>query len=145
MQAPRKLKTNTTSSTPKVSTNLDKMMAMCLGELLGAVPALHALHLKVSGAGSFAQHMALGEVYEALPDLVDTVVEGYQGAAEVLLDIEIPAMKFNSVEDALNFMRKKSESITATQAKVPYSEVVNNMDLLKDALNKAKYKLIFLK
>ena len=29
----------------------------------------------------------------------------------------------------------KSESVTATQAKIPYSEIVNNMDLIKDALN----------
>jgi hypothetical protein len=28
---------------------------------------------------------------------------------------------------------------------LPYSEIVNNLDLVKDALNSAKYKLLFLK
>jgi DNA-binding ferritin-like protein len=136
----RKLKTS-----PSSSSTVDKMMGMCLGELLSAAPALHRLHLKVTGEGSFAQHMALGELYEALPNLVDTVAEGYQGAAEVLLDIPSSPVNLPTVKSALEFIRKKTEAITKTQSMIPYSEVVNNMDLLKDALNTAKYKLIFLK
>lgn len=132
-------------SSVNTDNSVDNMVANCMGELLAAAPAFHRLHLKVNGPGSFAQHLALGDLYEAIPGLVDTVIEGYQGACEKLLEIPSATITFNTVEEALSFIRMKSESVTATQAKVPYSEVVNNMDLIKDALNTAKYKLIFLK
>lgn len=37
-------------------------------------------HLFHWNTRSFAQHQALGEFYEALPGLIDVVVEDYQGA-----------------------------------------------------------------
>ena len=40
--------------------------------------AAHLLHLS---SKSYAQHMALGDFYEALSDLVDTYAEIYQGTA----------------------------------------------------------------
>lgn len=127
-------------------TGITSRLGMCLGGLLNAAPAIHRLHLKVTGPGSYAQHMALNELYEALPDLVDTVAEGWQGAAEELLELSSDHVyDFPTVNSALEFMRMKSEKITELQGMIPYSEVVNNMDLIKDALNTAKYKLIFLK
>jgi hypothetical protein len=35
--------------------------------------------------------------------------------------------------------------VTGLQAKMPYSEIVNALDTVKDTLNSAKYKLLFLK
>jgi len=121
-------------------------LAMTLGCLLKTTPEFHKLHLRVNGSGAFAQHMALGELYDALPDLIDTVLEGYQGAAETILDYpETPPVYLKSVEEALDYMREKCEHIHEAQEMIPYSEVVNNLDLIKDAINKAKYKLLFLK
>jgi hypothetical protein len=34
--------------------------------------------------------------------------------------------------------------ITKLQAKMPYSEIVNSLDTVKDSINAAKYKLLFL-
>lgn len=39
--------------------------------------AAHAAHWRTT---SYAQHMALGELYEALPGAIDDLVEAYQGA-----------------------------------------------------------------
>ena len=36
------------------------------------------------------------------------------------------------------------EEVSELQSEMPYSEIVNNLDLVKDSINKAKYKLIFL-
>ena len=36
------------------------------------------------------------------------------------------------------------EEINELQSIMPYSEIVNNLDLIKDVFNTAKYKLIFL-
>lgn len=128
------------------NTMLDMKIGMCAASMLEAANAFHFLHLKIKGQGGYAAHIALNELYEALPDLVDTVIEGYQGAAEVLLDFpQVESIRFESVEDAVNFIRMKCENISMIQEMMPYSEVSSNMDLIKDALNKAKYKLIFLK
>jgi hypothetical protein len=44
--------------------------------LLHAATNTHILHLQTT---SYAEHVALGEFYKELPDLVDTVIESIQG------------------------------------------------------------------
>jgi len=41
-------------------------------------------------------------------------------------------------------MRHISEAVTELQSIMPHSEIVNQLDLVKDSINSAKYKLIFL-
>jgi len=41
-------------------------------------------------------------------------------------------------------MRQMKMQVDELQKVMPHSEVVNNLDLVKDAINSAKYKLIFL-
>ena len=40
---------------------------------------LHKMHLQTKGVGSYAQHKALNEIYDALPDFGDSLAEKYQG------------------------------------------------------------------
>lgn len=47
--------------------------------LLNSVTVLHVHHLNVTGGGSFAKHMALGDLYEAIEDHVDSIAEAYIG------------------------------------------------------------------
>jgi hypothetical protein len=35
--------------------------------------------------------------------------------------------------------------VNKLQGMMPYSEIVNNLDLVKDSINSTKYKLLFLK
>jgi DNA-binding ferritin-like protein len=124
---------------------VDKMTASLVQELMNAATSFHKLHLAVTGEGSYAQHKALNKIYDALPDLADIIAEGYQGACEVILsyDLEGPAV-LNSVEDAIEYMRQMKMQVDELQAVMPHTEVVNNLDLVKDAINSAKYKLLFL-
>lgn len=124
---------------------VDKMTSSLVQELMNAATSFHKLHLTVTGEGSFAQHKALNEIYDALPDLADSIAEGYQGACEVILSYEPegPAV-LNSVEEAIEYMRQMKMQVDELQAVMPHSEVVNNLDLVKDAINSAKYKLLFL-
>jgi hypothetical protein len=58
-------------------------------ELIGRVFATrNAVHLAHWKTKSFANHMALGELYDALIDKIDTVVEMYQGAFELVGDVK---------------------------------------------------------
>ena len=123
----------------------DDMTAVLVQELMNAATSFHKLHLQVKGVGSYAQHKALGELYEALPGLADDIAEGYQGACEMILQYKPQqVMMLTSVDEAIDYMRGISEAVTSLQSVMPHSEIVNQLDLVKDAINSAKYKLLFL-
>ena len=128
------------------SANCDTMTAACVSELMNAATSIHKLHLKVKGTGSYAAHKALNELYDALPGHADDLAEGYQGAAEKLLDYKEAAPRtLNTVEEGIAYLRDMYQMINALQAKMPYSEIVNSLDTVKDTINSGKYKLLFLK
>lgn len=118
--------------------------AACAQDMLNAVTSLHKLHLKVTGLGSFAAHKAID--YDAFSGHADDLVEGFQGAAEKILELPNTApSELNSVEDGLDFLRKMTDKITGLQSIMPYSEIVNDLDTVKTTINSIKYKLLFLK
>jgi DNA-binding ferritin-like protein len=116
----------------------------CAQDMLNAVTSLHKLHLKVTGLGSFAAHKAID--YDAFSEHADDLVEGFQGAAEKILELPNTApAELNSVEDGLEFLRKMYDKICSLQSMMPYSEIVNDLDTVKSTINSIKYKLLFLK
>lgn len=123
----------------------DVAVGALVSELMNAVVSFHKLHLKITGQGSYSVHKALNELYEGLPDLIDSIAEGYQGATEKLLKCtENSPKSLYSKEEAVSYIRELSSMITEIQGKIPYSEVVNDLDNVKSTLNSAKYKLLFL-
>ena len=150
MEKPRMLKRDTASTASYSSAPAGKdcttMTAACVSELMNAATSIHKLHLKVTGAGSYAAHKALNDLYDALPGHADDLAEGYQGAAEVLLSYsETSPRTLNTVQDALAYIREMTTMVSNLQAKMPYSELVNDLDTIKSTLNSTKYKLLFLK
>jgi DNA-binding ferritin-like protein len=126
--------------------SLDNMTAACATEMMNAAVSFHRLHLKVTGDGSYAAHKALGNFYDGLHGYADTLVESYQGAAEKLLSYtETTPRVLDTVNDAVGYLRDIHAMVTKLQGMLPYSEIVNNLDLVKDSVNSTKYKLIFLK
>ena len=126
--------------------SLESKVAACVSELMNAGTSFHKLHLKVTGLGSFAAHKALNEIYDAMPGHADDLAEGFQGAAEKLLEYEDVAPRvLNSVQEALAYCRDITQMVNGLQAIMPYSEIVNDLDTVKSSLNSVKYKLSFLK
>ena len=128
-----------------VNTALDSQVADLINELMNARTSLHKFHLKIKGQGSFAGHIALNEAYDALPGHADQIAEQFQGAAERLLTIpDNKPVTLNSKEDVLMLLKELTECVNKTQSMMPYSEIVNDMDLIKSTVNTTKYKLLFL-
>ena len=126
--------------------SLESKTAACVSELMNAGTSLHKLHLKVTGMGSFAAHKALNEIYDAFPGHADDLAEGFQGAAEKLLEYEDVAPRvLNTVQEGLAYLRELTQMVNILQAIMPYSEIVNDLDNAKSSINSAKYKLLFLK
>lgn len=135
----------TTQSYSSDESLTDVAVGALVSELMNAVVSFHKLHLKITGQGSYSVHKALNELYEELPDLIDSIAEGYQGATEKLLKCtENSPKSLYSKEEVVSYIRELSSMITEIQGKIPYSEVVNDLDNVKSTLNSAKYKLLFL-
>ena len=126
--------------------SLESKTAACVSEFMNAGTSLHKLHLKVTGMGSFAAHKALNQIYDAFPGHADDLAEGFQGAAEKLLEYEDVAPRvLNTVQEGLAYLRELTQMVNSLQAIMPYSEIVNDLDNAKSSINSAKYKLLFLK
>tara|TARA_R110000868_G_C10478048_1_gene729008 strand:+ start:55 stop:570 length:516 start_codon:yes stop_codon:yes gene_type:complete len=139
-------KAEPTPSTGVGGSSLDTMTAACATEMMNAAISFHKLHLKVTGDGSFAAHTALNPFYQGLHEHADTLVEGYQGVAEKILSYtDMPIRTLDTVADGVGYLRDIYNSINKLQGMMPYSEIVNNLDLVKDSINSTKYKLLFLK
>lgn len=138
---------NTTPSLKRASEgSVDTLVSACVSELMNAATSFHKLHLTVTGTGSYAAHKALNKLYEALPDHADALAEGYQGAAEKLLEYKETAPKvLKSVADGIAYTRELCDLICSLQDKLTYSEIINDLDMVKSTLNSARYKLTFLK
>lgn len=138
--------TNASYSGTSSSSSLETMTAACVSELMNAATSFHKLHLKIQGIGSYAGHKALNEIYDALPGHADDLAEGFQGAAEKILEYSDTAPRvLASVSEALSYLRELTSMVTTLQGKMPYSEIVNDLDNVKSSLNSTKYKLLFLK
>ena len=150
MERPRLLKREASAPRAEYSApagkSLDSMVSACVSELMNAATSFHKLHLKVKGTGSFAAHKALNEIYDALPGHADDLAEGFQGAAEMLLDYKDTSPRaLSSVEEAISYLREMNDMVSGLQAKMPFSEIVNDLDNVKSTINSTKYKLLFLK
>lgn len=63
---------------PKIKLNTMKPGDF-FGKLFQLRDEIHLNHLKVTGPGSFAAHSALNGFYSDVLDLIDSLVESYQG------------------------------------------------------------------
>lgn len=146
MDKPRVLKITSTEYSTPTNGSLESVVAACVSELMNAGTSLHKLHLKITSTGSYAAHKALNELYDAMPGHADDLAESFQGAAEKLLVYkEIPSRELNTVEDAVAYLRDLTKMVNMLQAKMPYSEIVNDLDTIKSTIDSGKYKLLFLK
>jgi DNA-binding ferritin-like protein len=130
----------------QANSSCHEQTTMVICEMMNAATSFHKLHLKITGVGSFAQHKALNELYDALPGFADSIAEGYQGAAEMILNYTDCAPRIlNTVDEAIAYIREMYDMICALQEVMCYSEVSNELDNVKSTLASTKYKLLFLK
>ena len=146
LKRPEATKANASYNAAPAGGNIDSLTSACVTELMNAAQSFHKLHLKITGTGSYAAHKALNELYDALPGHADDLAEGFQGATEKLLSYgEAAPRKLDTVADGIDYLKDMCDMVCKLQDKMPYSEIVNDLDTIKSTMNSAKYKLLFLK
>jgi hypothetical protein len=111
--------------------------------LLHAATNTHILHLR---SRSFSEHSALGEFYQALPDLVDAVVEATQGRYGELIDY--PVSYYPPNQTGLEELQDLKDYVDQTRRgeDIPQdSEIQNAIDEIALLIDSTLYKLTFLK
>lgn len=114
-----------------------------VSQLLFSQTQVHIFHLQTK---SFAEHNALQDYYEDIDDLVDTLVESYQGEFGIIENYK--SFKVESYQDTdqviayfemiLNLVKEGRETIESTHLQ-------NILDEIITLVTKTMYKLKFLK
>lgn len=115
--------------------------ALFVGTLMQSRNQAHIYHLQTQ---SFAAHMALQGYYEGIVDLIDGLVESYQGKYGILRGYRMEG-SIKEDDNAIVYfegLSKFVESIRATVTQDSY--IQNQIDEVVDLIESTKYKLKFL-
>lgn len=116
------------------------MVEEFISGLLHSVTITHMYHLKTR---SFAQHSALGAFYEGMDDLVDGLIEAYQGKYGLIEDYVLDAG--DMPPSPLEYLISLSEFVKVGRADfVQDSELQNMIDEIASLIDSTIYKLRFL-
>ena len=112
-----------------------------LDDLIGKVfelrNAAHRRHWATTGPGSYAEHKALGELYDALPDRLDDFVECYQGC----FGLSVKEKEVDEqIKDLLVYLDENGPALVKET-----SHLQNVIDEISTELSRTYYKLRSLK
>ena len=105
----------------------------------------HVFHLGVTGPGSFAAHTALGTYYDEIVDLVDGLVESYQGKYGLIQFKPVVNLDTNCDLRTIVMYFDKLITIVETLRQGPElrdSWIQNEIDNVVKLLYSTRYKLL---
>jgi hypothetical protein len=108
--------------------------------LFHSATVTHFMHLQTK---SFAQHMALGEYYDAIVELADKWAEAYQGCYDIITNYP---KDFHLATDPVKYLTQIKEFVNDLRKDLPQDSELNNLvDGIADQIDSTLYKLRFLK
>lgn len=117
-----------------------KLAGELIMTLFHARTAAHVLHLQST---SYAEHVALGEFYDAIVDLADGIAESFQGLYGLL---EFPKESFKQPTDPVKFLTQLRSWVDGNRDEIcACSEIQNMIDEVQSLIDSTVYKLRFLK
>jgi hypothetical protein len=114
-----------------------------VSKLLDSQRQVHIFHLQTK---SFAEHKALQDYYDAIPDLVDNLVESAQGAMGIITGWKsFETVDYQSTEQVQNYLKNISNEIKSIYNIIKYTFIQNQLDEIDQLIHSTLYKLRFLK
>jgi hypothetical protein len=111
--------------------------------LLHSRTQAHVFHLQTP---SFAAHKALNDYYDGIVDIVDGLVESYQGKYGIITDYtNFTLMQYSSGEGIQDYFKALNNTIETLRQDTPDSYLQNQIDNAVELINSTLYKLKFLK
>ena len=120
--------------------NMNENCALFIATLLHSATNTHFFHFTTS---SYAQHKALGNYYDEIVELVDTLAESYMGKYGKLTTF--PSV-YHQPKDPIKYLESLQNFVADARQDLPQdSELQNIIDEIADLINSTTYKLKFLK
>ena len=121
--------------------NYEKPVAQFVAVLLHSGTVTHMQHL---ASKSYAQHVALGEFYNAIIELADTYAEAYSGAYEQI-PISAYSNDFSVTKDPETYLKMIKRYVDAHRKDLPDDTALDNIvDEIVGKIDTTLYKLRFL-
>lgn len=114
--------------------------------LLHSRSQAHVFHLQVTGAGSYAAHKALNDYYDSIVDLIDGLVESYQGKYGIITNYSnYNLMSFTGMQQVVEYFTALNKTIEKLRVlETQDSEIQNDIDTVVTLVNSTIYKLKYL-
>ena len=110
--------------------------------LLHSKNQTHIFHLQTT---SYAEHMALGTFYDEITDLIDGLVESYQGKYDIIKEYDSYKLESYTGKPQLEtFFKALSKKVEEVHPKVKDTYLQNQLDTIDELINSTLYKLRFL-
>ena len=120
------------------------MFEKLISTLLESRTQAHIFHWQTQGPGSYATHIALQGYYDALPDMIDTLVEIYQGKYGIVTGYT-PAESFSEYDKStvIKYFKALAVFMDRSYNKMPKTDtnLLNQLDTFKDLIDQTIYRL----
>ena len=114
--------------------------------LLHSRSQAHIFHWQTKSQSSFAEHKALQKYYEGIVELIDGIVESYQGKYEIITGYKtVEMVDYKSTEQLISYFRELDSNIEKNRKGIKESYIQNQIDGLQELIFSTLYKLRFLK
>ena len=125
--------------------NSDSDFAEMISKLNTSSIQVHIFHWQVKGQGSYAAHQAFGSYYEAIPGIIDGLVESYQGKYGLIENFTCDGVKnFENVQSSVDYFADLMEMVNEKRKSVKDSYLQNQIDEVIELITSTMYKLRFL-
>ena len=103
---------------------------------------LHLWHLQTE---SYAEHKALNEYYDNIIDIVDGLVESYQGKYGILKGYSnYSILEYNDKNQVITYFEALYTKIEELRMDIPDSYIQNQIDTVVELVESTLYKLKYL-
>ena len=117
-----------------------------IATLLQSRSQAHIFHWQTKSQSSFAEHMALGTYYDEIVELIDGIVDSYQGKYEIITGYKtVEMVDYKSTEQLISYFRDLDNNIEKNRKGIKESYIQNQIDGVQELIFSTLYKLRFLK
>ena len=113
--------------------------------LLHIITQAHSFHLGQKGPGAFSAHLALGNYYDTIGELIDGLVEAYQGQYGLIKLQSVSGLDTNNdIQNVIAYFDKLCQAVAKLRKdeKLQMSWLQNDIDTIVTLLYSTKYKLV---
>lgn len=121
----------------------DNKFAEMISLLLHSRTQAHTLHLQTD---SYPEHMALNGYYDGIGDLIDGLVESYQGKYGIVGGYKSFNIEgYKSTDTTIKYLQELCGKVEGLRDCCEDSYIQNQIDTVCELINSTLYKLRFLK